>query len=111
MPSPPSSSIIAAVSPTVPGSGPPSPVVRPVTYTVAPAAPSSSAMPLPMPRLAPVTTAILPTSGPGSERIGIVLHGLGNGMAVEHRRVLPRDLANVLGRKVPDLVADRLLGV
>src|SRR5579862_6415320 len=54
----------AAVSPMVPGSAtsfrrPRLAVVeRPVTYTVMPAAPSASAMPLPAPRLAPVTTAI-----------------------------------------------------
>ena len=34
-------------------------VVRPVTYTVAPAAPSSTAIPRPAPRVAPVTRAIL----------------------------------------------------
>jgi hypothetical protein len=44
------------------GFGPPR-AVRPVTYTVAPAPPSASAMPRPAPRLAPVTTATLPFSG------------------------------------------------
>jgi hypothetical protein len=33
--------------------------VRPVKYTVAPAAPNASAIPLPIPRLAPVTRAIV----------------------------------------------------
>src|SRR4030095_17067137 len=54
-----------AVSSTVP---PPATVERcpldgAVRYTVAPAAPSSSAMPLPRPRLAPVTSAVRPASG------------------------------------------------
>src|SRR2546425_10909694 len=35
---------------------------RPVRYTVAPASPWPIAMPLPTPRLAPVTTAIQPSS-------------------------------------------------
>src|SRR4051812_7974030 len=52
----------SAVSATVPGNGP-ALTVRPVTYTVAPAAPSSVAMPFPMPRLAPVTTATWPSRG------------------------------------------------
>ena len=56
MPVPPSSVIRAAVSPTVPGSMPGS-TVRPVTYTIDPLAPSSRAMPLPIPLLAPVTIA------------------------------------------------------
>jgi hypothetical protein len=48
----------AAAAWIVPGSGAaPSCSVRPVTNTVNPAAPSASAMPLPAPRLAPVTTA------------------------------------------------------
>ena len=38
------------------------PVVRPVQYTVAPAAPSWTAMPRPAPRLAPATSATLPSS-------------------------------------------------
>src|SRR5690606_37925562 len=37
-------------------------VLRPVTYTVAPASPSSTAMPRPAPRLAPVMTATWPAS-------------------------------------------------
>src|SRR4029077_3604358 len=37
-------------------------VVRPVQYTVAPAAPSSIAMPRPAPRVAPATSATLPLS-------------------------------------------------
>lgn len=40
----------------------PSATLRAVTYTVMPAAPSASAIPLPAPRLAPVTTAIFSTS-------------------------------------------------
>ncbi len=36
--------------------------VIPVTYTVAPASPSCSAMPFPMPRVAPVTMHTLPAS-------------------------------------------------
>src|SRR6266571_3550437 len=39
-------------------------VVRPVTYTVAPPEPSSTAMPLPAPRVPPVTSATCPCSGP-----------------------------------------------
>src|SRR5947208_2444746 len=50
----------SAVSSIVPGTlsvvGAPS-TLRPLTYTVAPAAPSSRAMPRPAPRLAPVTSA------------------------------------------------------
>src|SRR5215510_12368662 len=42
--------------------------LRPVTYTVAPASPSASAMPRPAPRLAPVTTAILPCNDPAGGR-------------------------------------------
>src|SRR5439155_13686828 len=37
-------------------------VVRPVRYTMAPAAPSSTAMPRPAPRVAPATNATLPSS-------------------------------------------------
>jgi len=36
-------------------------VVRPVTYTVAPAAPSSTAIPRPAPRVAPATKATFPS--------------------------------------------------
>src|SRR5262249_17035616 len=38
-------------------------VVRPLTYTVAPAAPSSTAMPRPAPLVAPATRAIRPVNG------------------------------------------------
>ena len=62
---PPAASTSAAVAPTVPGSARVALLarVRPVTYTVAPAAPSSSAQPFPIPRLAPVTIATRPASG------------------------------------------------
>lgn len=38
-------------------------VVRPVTYTVAPARPSSTAMARPAPRVAPAISATFPASG------------------------------------------------
>ena len=63
IPMPPRAPISRAVAPIVPGSGwSDSSSDRPVTYTVAPAAPSSSAHPLPIPRLAPVTMATEPAS-------------------------------------------------
>ena len=37
-------------------------VLRPVQYTEAPASPSATAMPRPAPRVAPATSAILPSS-------------------------------------------------
>ena len=65
MPRPPSASTSRAVASRLPGSAAsPSFNVRPVAYTVAPAAPSSSAQPLPMLRLAPVTIATCPSSAP-----------------------------------------------
>ena len=38
-------------------------MVRPVQYTVAPASPSATAVPRPAPRVAPATSATLPSSG------------------------------------------------
>ena len=65
MPVPPRNSISAAVSPTVPANGcVPAEAVRPVTYTVAPCSARARAMPLPIPRLAPVTTATRPVNEP-----------------------------------------------
>src|SRR5688500_11659954 len=62
MPRPPARVTPSAVANTVPGSGAsPSCWERPVTYTVAPSAPSASAMPLPAPREAPGTRAITPS--------------------------------------------------
>ena len=62
-PCPPASVTSSAVSSTECGNsataGRPR-TLRPVTYTVAPSAPSATATPRPAPRLAPVTTAILP---------------------------------------------------
>src|SRR5580658_8695988 len=56
MPRPPRRVISAAVSWMVPGSAAtPAWVVRPVTYSVVPGAASATAVPRPMPRLAPVT--------------------------------------------------------
>mmetsp|Transcript_27889 Transcript_27889/g.81921 ORF Transcript_27889/g.81921 Transcript_27889/m.81921 type:complete len:355 (+) Transcript_27889:644-1708(+) len=46
---------------------------RPATYTVMPAAPSSSAMPLPMPRVAPVTTATRPERSGGTYASTVVV--------------------------------------
>ena len=72
---------------------PPSSTVRPVTYTVAPAAPSSSAQPLPMPRLAPVTTATAPSSDSASQpapRRRCLRHGLLAARAGEEVRVHAR---------------------
>src|SRR6516162_2593533 len=63
MPLPPAAVISSAVSSAVPGSAPGVLRVRAVTYTVAPASPSPMAVPLPSPRLAPVTRATLPASG------------------------------------------------
>ena len=59
-PVPPASVTLAAVVSMVSS---PSPVERPVMYTVAPASPRPIAMPRPMPRLDPVTTATLPVNG------------------------------------------------
>src|SRR5919109_3208425 len=62
IPRPPRSVTSRSVSSIVPGTlsvvGPRS-TLRPDTYTVAPAAPSASAMPRPAPRLAPVTSAMV----------------------------------------------------
>lgn len=72
MPRPPASVTRPAVSSIVSGrsySERQARVVRPVTYTVAPAAPSSMAMPRPAPRVAPATSATL-------SRNGCVMHGL-----------------------------------
>src|SRR5262245_47202266 len=66
MPRPPACSTSAAVSSMVSGrfiSERCSAVVRPVAYTVAPAAPNCTAMPRPAARVAPVTSATLPASG------------------------------------------------
>src|SRR5580704_18983080 len=66
MPWPPRRVTSSAVSSMVPGAPSaglgPERVVRPVTYTVAPASPSARAMPRPQPLLAPATTATLPLS-------------------------------------------------
>src|ERR1700733_6444968 len=64
MPVPPRAVTSSAVSSIVPGrprvvGRPRTP--RPVTYTVAPRSPSTSATPLPHPRLAPVTSATVPS--------------------------------------------------
>src|ERR1017187_1853976 len=64
MPWPPRAQTSSAVSSTVPGVPSaglgPWREVRAATYTVAPASPSASAMPLPAPRLDPATIAIFP---------------------------------------------------
>jgi hypothetical protein len=65
MPRPPASSTSAAVSSIVSGrsiSDRSVRVVRPVTYTVAPAEPSCTAIPRPAARVAPATRATLPSS-------------------------------------------------
>src|SRR6185369_3888958 len=65
MPRPPAASTSAAVSSIVSGrfiSDRCDRVVRPVQYTVAPAAPSCTAMPRPAPRVAPATNATFPLS-------------------------------------------------
>ena len=62
---PPAARICSAVSPIVPGNGDmPAPVVRAATATAAPAAPKRRAISAPMPRLAPVTMATLPSRMP-----------------------------------------------
>ncbi len=64
-PPPPARSTSAAVSSMVSGrsiSDRPSAVDRPVQYTVAPAAPSATAIPRPDARVAPATSATLPSS-------------------------------------------------
>ena len=61
MPFPPASVTSRAVVSIVLGL---SPVLRPVTYTVAPCSPKPIATPRPMPRLAPVTIAICPSNDP-----------------------------------------------
>src|SRR6188472_3267420 len=66
MPCPPAAVTASAVSSIVSGrsySDRWARVVRPVQYTVAPAAPSSMAMPRPAPRVAPATSATRPVSG------------------------------------------------
>src|SRR5690349_12884785 len=61
MPTPPSLSTSSAVEVIEPGrSLSPRRRVLPVKYTVQPASPSPRAMPLPIPRLDPVTTATFP---------------------------------------------------
>ena len=62
MPVPPRISTSAAVSPTVPANGCVPAGRSPVTYTVAPCSAKARAMPLPIPRLAPVTTATRPAN-------------------------------------------------
>ena len=62
---PPAARICSAVSPIVPGNGDmPAPVVRAATATAAPAAPKQRAISAPIPRLAPVTMATLPSRMP-----------------------------------------------
>jgi hypothetical protein len=56
-------SISRAVAPIVPGRPGSSVVERPVKWPVAPALASSMAVPLPIPRMAPVTSAMMPSSG------------------------------------------------
>ncbi|BBG02157.1 hypothetical protein PSA01_12000 [Pseudonocardia saturnea] len=56
------SSAVSSIVSGLPYSDARSRVVRPVQYTVAPAAPSSTAMPRPAPRVAPATSAIRPLS-------------------------------------------------
>ena len=89
-PCPPRASISSMVRPSEPlGSSAPS-RLRPVTYTVAPASPSPSAIPFPTPRLAPVTTATRPSSAPhpSSLRQRGVLHR--NSFAPSSQRLVPR---------------------
>src|SRR6478672_7042284 len=66
MPVPPAASISSAVSSSVSGraigEGLPR-TLRPVAYSAAPAAPSSTAIPRPAPRVAPATTQTAPLSG------------------------------------------------
>src|SRR5215472_9206255 len=65
IPSPPARVTSSAVSSIVPGREPGLAVVeRPVTYTAAPASPNPIAIPLPMPRVAPVTIATFPCNAP-----------------------------------------------
>ena len=70
---------LLAASSIVPGTPSvvgPLPALRPVTYTVAPAAPSSRAMPRPAPRLAPVTSATtLFSCGMSEEQSGLKAEG------------------------------------
>ena len=62
---PPAARICCTVSAIVPGNGDvPSSVVRAVTATAAPAAPNRRAISAPIPRLAPVTIATLPSRMP-----------------------------------------------
>ncbi len=71
MPLPPTASTSSAVSSIVSGrfiSDCCVRVVRPVTYTVAPAAPSSTAIPRPAARVPPATNATFPASGPSMSR-------------------------------------------
>ena len=66
MPRPPAASTSSAVSSIVSGrfiSDRAARVLRPVTYTVAPAAPSSTAIPRPAARVAPATSATFPANG------------------------------------------------
>src|SRR3712207_4240365 len=83
MPVPPASVTSSAVSSIVSGrlySDGCSRVVRPVQYTVAPAAPSSTAMPRPAPRVAPATSATRP------RRSTSALGGVGPAPEVRGRR-------------------------
>jgi hypothetical protein len=67
MPRPPAAVTSSAVSSMVSGrsySERCPPPERPVTYTVAPAAPSCAAMPRPAPLVAPATSATLPVRAP-----------------------------------------------
>src|ERR1700692_3529263 len=59
--------------------------LRAVTYTVAPASPNPSAMPLPTPRLAPVTTATFPSSAPTAATISNLI-ALSSATASRHAR-------------------------
>ncbi len=62
---PPAERICSTVSPIVPGNGDvPGSVVRAATATAAPSAANLRAISAPMPRLAPVTIATLPSSTP-----------------------------------------------
>src|SRR5687768_7924556 len=74
MPVPPAEVTSSAVSSIVSGrsySERRSRVLRPGQYTVAPASPSATAVPRPAPRVAPATSATLPSSAPVS--LGVLL--------------------------------------